>query len=721
MELVEGEPITAFCAKHELTLEQRLRLFMPVCQAVQHAHQKGIIHRDLKPSNVLVTFQDGLPVPKVIDFGVAKAINQRLTEKTLFTQHATMIGTPAYMSPEQAELSGVDVDTRSDIYSLGVLLYELLTGTQPFPEQRLRSVAYAEMQRIILHEEPERPSTRLTRELAPGSARGAPKTRSVRATAGTGDPAGRASGEPPEAAREPRALPKAGPETACGPRGLPGDARAAAQALRGDLDWIILKCLEKDRNRRYETANGLAADLGRFLGHEPVVARPPNRWYAFRKTMRRHRVGFAATAAVIAALAVALIVSAWQSTRVIREQARTKLQLQATVELLGETFDNVVPALAHTIGAAKAREELAKAAARIVEKLPQATAPPTEMRRVLAQLYLHLAYIESNYSGTTTGEFAEGLANAQKAMRLFELPGWESGEDARRFGLANAEMCAGLAARGLLQFEEAFHHFESMERWADRLKASSDPTAKERGRERGEAARWLAGMTLLSRGRADTAMTDYFRPLLADFERRERLGEQNERPSSEDWRDMYDSLGRCDSRLGQRPEAERWFRHALPFAAALVEDNPSHSKYACYLAESKARLGETLLALGKPAEALPLLEESAQMAQSLRKRDPRNPGFVELQVNVLQSHVEGYVAWAADPAAPPEERTRRLDRGQAYLDQATRLVAGLSSASFRRFLDAGLRGTAAALEQAGKPLGTSPEGDRMDGLPGPTP
>ena len=160
MELVEGLPITEFCARHGLPLEQRLRLFIPVCQAVQHAHQKGIIHRDLKPSNVMVTVLDGVPVPKVIDFGVAKAINQRLTEKTLFTQHATMIGTPAYMSPEQAELSGLDVDTRSDIYSLGVLLYELLTGTQPFPEQRLRSVAHAEMQRIILHEEPERPSTR---------------------------------------------------------------------------------------------------------------------------------------------------------------------------------------------------------------------------------------------------------------------------------------------------------------------------------------------------------------------------------------------------------------------------------------------------------------------------------------------------------------------------------------------------------------------------------
>ena len=162
MELVQGVPITEFCDKNQLSTEERLKLFIPVCQAIQSAHQKGIIHRDIKPSNVLVTLHDGVPVPKVIDFGIAKATNQKLTEKTLFTNFATMIGTPAYMSPEQAEMSGLDIDTRSDIYSLGVLLYELLTGTTPFPEKRLRSVGYSEMQRIIVEEEPERPSTRLT-------------------------------------------------------------------------------------------------------------------------------------------------------------------------------------------------------------------------------------------------------------------------------------------------------------------------------------------------------------------------------------------------------------------------------------------------------------------------------------------------------------------------------------------------------------------------------
>ena len=233
MELVPGVPITEFCAKNRLSVEERIKLFVPVCQAIQSAHQKGIIHRDLKPSNVLVTLHDGVPVPKVIDFGVAKATNQKLTEKTLFTNYSTMIGTPAYMSPEQAELSGLDIDTRSDIYSLGVLLYELLTGTTPFPEKRLRSVAYAEMQRIILEEEPERPSTRLKKTIAAVSA-------------------------------APRCDSEAAPSPVLGTPSPPAGERDRVRgtwAIDPDLDWIVMKCLEKARARRYETASGLASDI----------------------------------------------------------------------------------------------------------------------------------------------------------------------------------------------------------------------------------------------------------------------------------------------------------------------------------------------------------------------------------------------------------------------------------------------------------------------------
>jgi serine/threonine protein kinase/tetratricopeptide (TPR) repeat protein len=248
MELVKGVPITEFCDQHHLSPRQRLELFVPICQAVQHAHQKGVIHRDLKPSNILVTMHDTTPVPKVIDFGVAKALGQELTDRTLFTGFAQMVGTPLYMSPEQAGQSGLDIDTRSDIYSLGVLLYELLTGTTPFGKERFRKAAYDEIRRIIREEEPPRPSTRLSESKD--------SLRSISAQRHT----------------EPAKL---------------------ARLVRGELDWIVMKALDKDRSRRYDSANGFAADIQRYLNDEPVHACPPSPLYRIRKFSRRHKVGLA--------------------------------------------------------------------------------------------------------------------------------------------------------------------------------------------------------------------------------------------------------------------------------------------------------------------------------------------------------------------------------------------------------------------------------------------
>src|SRR5262249_10964907 len=254
MELGKGIRITDYCDQHQLTPRQRLELFIPVCQAVQHAHQKGIIHRDIKPSNVMVTLHDGVPVVKVIDFGIAKATGPQLTDKTLFTNFAQLIGTPLYMSPEQAGLSGLDVDTRSDIYSLGVVLYELLTGTTPFDKERFKEADYDEIRRIIREEEPPKPSTRI-------------------------DTLGQAA------------------STIAIHRH--SDPRHLRQLCRGELDWIVMKCLEKDRNRRYETASGLARDIERYLHDEPVQACPPSAWYRFRKFARRNRAGLALSGLVL--------------------------------------------------------------------------------------------------------------------------------------------------------------------------------------------------------------------------------------------------------------------------------------------------------------------------------------------------------------------------------------------------------------------------------------
>jgi WD40 repeat protein len=291
MELVHGVPITQYCDDHRLTPRQRLELFVPVCQAIQHAHQKGIIHRDIKPSNVMVTLYDGRPVPKVIDFGVAKATEQTLTERTLFTQYGTMVGTLEYMSPEQAEMSALGVDTRSDIYSLGVLLYELLTGSTPLDNKRFQA-AYGEIIRMIKEEEPPPPSTRLS-----------------------------SSGE---------ALASISAQRQTEPAKL-------ARLVRGELDWIVMKCLEKDRNRRYGTASGLAADVQRYLVDEPVLACPPSAMYLFRKFARRHKAAIA-TGSVMG-LAVLLMIAGLATSvfSLARGQLATAKALAAETKAKGET------------------------------------------------------------------------------------------------------------------------------------------------------------------------------------------------------------------------------------------------------------------------------------------------------------------------------------------------------------------------------------------------
>lgn len=259
MELVKGTSITEYCDKNKLSTKERLELFIQVCNAIRHAHENGIIHRDIKPSNIMVTLHDGRPMPKVIDFGIAKATSQRLTEKTLFTRYAQMIGTPAYMSPEQAEMGDSEIDMRTDIYSLGILLYEMLTGTTPFAEEKLRKAGYLEIQRIICEDAPVKPSTRLS-------------TLEEKLT---------------DIAEHRKVAPD-----------------VLRKLIRGDLDWIVMKALEKDRSRRYETANELAADIERHLGNVPVSAGPPSAGYRLHKFVLRHRAAVITVALVTAALAV---------------------------------------------------------------------------------------------------------------------------------------------------------------------------------------------------------------------------------------------------------------------------------------------------------------------------------------------------------------------------------------------------------------------------------
>ncbi len=368
MELVRGVKITEFCDDKKLSTQERLDLFMQVCAAIQHAHQKGIIHRDLKPSNILVTMIDGAAVPKVIDFGIAKATNnQPLTDKTLFTAFEQFIGTPAYMSPEQAEMSGVNVDTRTDIYSLGVVLYELLTGKTPFDAEALCRSGIDEIRRTIREQEPPKPSTRL------------------------------------------HTLAQADLTTVAQARHT--DAPKLVHLVQGDLDWVVMKCLEKDRNRRYETVNGLAMDVQRHLSDEPVVARPPTAAYRLQKLVRRNKLAFAAASAVTVALIIGLGISTWMffkekqareravAAEKAQSQERKKAETEASksrqvAQFLKDMLDGVGPSVALGRDTKMLREILDKTADRIGKDLKDEPDVEAELRSTVGEVYGELGEYE---------------------------------------------------------------------------------------------------------------------------------------------------------------------------------------------------------------------------------------------------------------------------------------------------------------------------------------
>jgi serine/threonine protein kinase len=378
MELVRGVPITKFCDEQNLATAKRLELFTSVCHAVQHAHQKGIIHRDLKPSNILVTLHDGVPVPKVIDFGIAKATQGRLTDSTVFTAFEQFIGTPAYMSPEQAEMSGLDIDTRSDIYSLGVLLYEFLTGRPPFDPNTLLNAGLDEIRRIIREVDPPRPSTRLS------------------------------------------TLANADQSTIARQRGL--GAAQLSTLLRGDLDWIVMRCLEKDRTRRYDTATALAADISRHLLNEPVAARPPSAGYRLRKLVRRHRVAVLAGTAIFLVLVVGTLVSVNQALRASREATRAGISEQlarseattsrAIRDFLTEDLLRQSSAQAQTDSDyppnpdLKLKEALDRAAAKVGDRFVGQPLTEAAVRSVMGDAYTNL------------GDFAEAKTQLEASLRL---------------------------------------------------------------------------------------------------------------------------------------------------------------------------------------------------------------------------------------------------------------------------------------------------------------
>jgi serine/threonine protein kinase/tetratricopeptide (TPR) repeat protein len=351
MEYVKGVPITEYCDTHRLNNHERLKLFQEACKGVQHAHQKGIIHRDIKASNILVAIHDNKPVPKIIDFGVAKATAQRLTERTMFTELGQLIGTPEYMSPEQAEMTGLDIDTRTDIYSLGVLLYELLVGALPFDSDTLRAAGLSEIQRIIRETDPPKASTRLS-----------------------------SLGDFQTSIAQSRRT----------------DLSALRKQLKGDLDWIILKAMEKDRTRRYETVNGLALDIIRHLNNEPVLARPPSTTYKLQKMISRHKIGFGFTVAMAVLIVGFAIVMTIASARIAAERDRAEEEAAKATAInafLQDTLGSANPIEGSDRGIT-VLEALEIATDKIEEAFSNQPEVETEVRHTIGVTYLRLGHYD---------------------------------------------------------------------------------------------------------------------------------------------------------------------------------------------------------------------------------------------------------------------------------------------------------------------------------------
>jgi len=567
MELVRGIPITEYCDKNNLPTRQRLELFIDVCRAVQHAHQKGIIHRDIKPSNAMITLRDnGTAVPKIIDFGIAKATQQRLTEKTLFTEYHQFIGTPEYMSPEQAQMGDLDIDTRSDIYSLGVLLYELLAGTTPFDREKLRSSAYDEMLKTIRETEPPKPSTRLNT---------------------LGDALS-------DVARHRHA-----------------ESSELCKIIRGDLDWVVMKALEKDRTRRYETANELAVDVERHLRDEPVVAGPPGTVYRFHKFVRRNRAGVTFGVLVAATLVIGLFLATLGFAQASRQRNRAEANFQKAREAVDEMTRVAEEQLVNVAGAEQVRRDLLeKAQIFYRDFVEEEISNDPRVRQEMGRAYKRLADIHQ-----MLGEFKQAEQAFRQAIDIFGVLSAEfpSVPEYRR-DLASALFYLGVLLKNYMADKhQALNVYERAFELRVKL-AEEFPTVPEYLSELADTHLDL-GLVLGDLRRYEQALTHLRQSLDLRAELADRF------PDNLEYREGpaggHHWLGACLQAVGRPEEAERHYRRCLAIRTELVEAQPDSAKCQHHLAHIQNYLARLLLKTGRSEEALEVFQEAAAIGEEL--------------------------------------------------------------------------------------------------------
>jgi serine/threonine protein kinase/tetratricopeptide (TPR) repeat protein len=619
MELVKGRPITNYCDEKRLGVRERLALFGDVCRAVQHAHQKGIIHRDLKPSNVLVAPYDGKPVVKVIDFGVAKATGQRLTDKTLFTSFGALVGTPEYMSPEQAEVNNQDIDTRSDIYSLGVLLYELLTGGTPLTRKRLKEVALLELLRAIREEEPPRPSTRLSE-----SKDSLPSISAQRQT-------------------EPAKLTK---------------------LVRGELDWIVMRALEKDRNRRYETANALAMDVQRYLTDEPVQACPPSAWYRLRKLARRHKGLLTAAAVVFLSLIAGTAIATWQAVRAtlaerraLTERNRAEAGFRMARDAVDRSFTQVSQSpILKAQSLEKFRRDQLRSAREFYERFVRERFDAPEVRYDLGVAHHRLAEIDRELANYPAAE--ESAAKA--VMLLGELAAASPNMPEYRRDLAAVYVTLGLVYSDSARWEEA----EAAYGRAVAIQEEQAAAHPQSAQYRYALAKTLTafGYTLNRAARADTAETK-LRQALDVLNRAGEDGEPGlERQSL--LAQTHMNLGQVRITKGRYDEAETALKEASRLYGNLVRGRPDAGPEDWQsLARSQAILGRAYIQNSKPVKA----EEAQQQAlQVFEKLAHEHPDVQVFAYDVGRCYQE--LGITADTAGQPEVARARYDKAIGILE-----------------------------------------------------